>query len=152
MVDLPLTVALAFRHFACFTKIQPYLLDYGFVAHTNLIFCFVSGKITKTIQWNQGHTFAFRLLCLKPEVQGRMAPMFPPAHNRKDMRAFRISPVLQPNIATSVVSGGLEKMYKFVFRCLLLIGNCSPMWFSLLYRILSHSSSLTRRTYKVREN
>lgn len=80
------------------------------------LFCFVSGKITKTTQWNPGHTFAFRLPCIKPEVQGRMAPMFHPAHNREDMRAFRIDQVLQPNNAKSVVSGGLGKMYRFVFQ------------------------------------
>lgn len=42
--------------------------------------------------------------------------MFHPAHNRKDMRAFRIDQVLQPNIGKSVVSGGLGEMYKFVFQ------------------------------------
>uniref|UniRef100_A0A674NIJ6 Tetratricopeptide repeat domain 39A n=1 Tax=Takifugu rubripes TaxID=31033 RepID=A0A674NIJ6_TAKRU len=34
----------------------------------------------------------------------------------KDMRAFRIYQVLQPNIAKSVVSGGLGTMYRFVFQ------------------------------------
>lgn len=43
------------------------------------LLCSVSDKITKTTQWSHGHTSVFRLLCTRPRVQGRMAPMFPPA-------------------------------------------------------------------------
>lgn len=63
------------------------------------MFCSVSGKITKTTQWNRGHIFVFRLLCIKPGAEGRMAPTFHPARNRSTRELsglFRFcSPIIQ---------------------------------------------------------
>lgn len=70
------------RHHRCSIITQVWVCC-GFYGRQIQCFAIFSGKITKTTQWNRGHIFAFRLLCIKPGAAARMAPTFHPARSGK---------------------------------------------------------------------
>lgn len=106
------------------------IMNWIFTIDNFTMFCSVSGKITRTTRWNRGHIFAFRLLCIKPRARGRTAPTFHPARNRRRHESFLDcsgSAAQWYNVPTSSVSGGLGKLYMFVFHMCSARGELQPL-------------------------